>query len=216
MMNLNPTQLPEIAALRRRSIALATLDAMISPEWEYRYYSFDPRWGPGLEMASMRNGQGDEWFLLFGSFGAALKGYDHESHIPGTEYGMTVRNTVPAPFAAFLDEPAFTMNLATFCYWREPQASAWSKVWLDEARYEQMPDGSADLLGLLIAPAAAYQAFAGSYFERDIPLAVIEDIYRHSPLTALLVEQLNPDLSLGEAHAIAEETGYPTGNILPG
>jgi hypothetical protein len=45
------------------------LDAIMSPEWEWRYYSFDSRWGPGEEMASMRNGSGDAYSIVFSSAG---------------------------------------------------------------------------------------------------------------------------------------------------
>ena len=37
--------MPDIPALRRLTQSLAVLDAILSPEWENRYYSFDSRWG---------------------------------------------------------------------------------------------------------------------------------------------------------------------------
>lgn len=59
-MHLDPDDLPDIANLKRRTKALAMLEAIVCPEWEYRYYSYNSRWSSGEEMASMRNGQGDE------------------------------------------------------------------------------------------------------------------------------------------------------------
>jgi hypothetical protein len=44
-----------------------------SPEWEYRYYLVDSLWGREM-VASMRNGSGDEYFILFDDHGAAIKG----------------------------------------------------------------------------------------------------------------------------------------------
>jgi hypothetical protein len=58
------------------SKALAMLDAILSPEWEYRYYSCNGKWAPGETMASMRNGSGDGYFILFNGHGAAIKGFD--------------------------------------------------------------------------------------------------------------------------------------------
>jgi hypothetical protein len=58
-------QLPDIAVVRDRSRSLAMLDAILSPEWEYRYYSFDATWGPEDELASMRNGTGDDYAIVF-------------------------------------------------------------------------------------------------------------------------------------------------------
>ena len=67
MSGVTPRQLaldlPDIPTVRRRSQALAILDAILCPEWAYRYFSFDSRWGPGEEMASMRNGSGDEYSI---------------------------------------------------------------------------------------------------------------------------------------------------------
>ena len=70
---------PTIETLRRLSQSLAMLDAIIMREWDYGYYSFNSKWAEGEQMASMRNGQGDEWFCGFGLPGAFLKGFDHES-----------------------------------------------------------------------------------------------------------------------------------------
>ena len=46
---------PDIPTLRQLTRSLAMLDAIMSPEWESRYFSFDSHWGVGEEM---RNGQG--------------------------------------------------------------------------------------------------------------------------------------------------------------
>ncbi len=114
---LDPARLPDIATLRQRAKALAMLDAILSPEWEYRYYSFDARWNEGEEMASMRNGSGDDWFLLFGAFGAAIKGLAHESSLAGDPaLTAAVKSQVPETFASFLNEPAFSMDELSYCY----------------------------------------------------------------------------------------------------
>jgi hypothetical protein len=53
-----PESLPQIETLRRLTKSIAMLDAIICPEWEYRYYSYNSQWGDGEEMASTRNGCG--------------------------------------------------------------------------------------------------------------------------------------------------------------
>ena len=58
----NPGERPDIPTFRRLTRSLAVLDAILSPVWEDRYYSFDAHWAQGKLMASMRNGQGDHWF----------------------------------------------------------------------------------------------------------------------------------------------------------
>ena len=119
--------LPSIQELRRITQSLAMLDAILSPEWDYRYYSFNSAWGPGEEMASMRNGSGDDWFLLLDHAGAALKGFAHEL-ADSFLLSQNIQTQVPADFSSFLNEPAFSMQHATFCYWRKSGDSSWSKV----------------------------------------------------------------------------------------
>ena len=82
--------------------ALAMLDAVMSPDWTYRYFLYDSKWGAPADerMASLDNGSGDGYFLVFSSTGNFLKGFDHEAYMdavgkrppgglagsPGTEY----------------------------------------------------------------------------------------------------------------------------------
>ena len=75
----NLAELPDIPTLRRLLQALATLDAILSPEWEHRYYSFNSKWAEGRQMGSMRNGSGDDWFALFMPQGAGIIGLAHEA-----------------------------------------------------------------------------------------------------------------------------------------
>src|SRR2546430_4902245 len=112
--------LPPISALKKRCRALAALDLILSPEWEHRYFSFNARWAPGEELASMRNGCGDEWFCLFHATGwAGLKGLDHES-LAWTEGGdalcEALRSEIPAQYADFSCEPAFRWDVTSFVF----------------------------------------------------------------------------------------------------
>ena len=82
--------IPNVETLKKLCQSLATLDAIISPEWDYRYYSFNSKWAEGKMMASMRNGSGDDYFILFNSQGAIMKGFAHESSMSpwATESGQ--------------------------------------------------------------------------------------------------------------------------------
>jgi len=73
--------LHDIDALRRTLQAMATLDAILSPDWSGRYYSLNARWSERGQMGSMRNGCGDEFFALFNSAGCWLKGFAHEARM---------------------------------------------------------------------------------------------------------------------------------------
>jgi len=209
-MQLDPKSLPEIEVIRRRAKALAMLDAIVCPEWEYRYYSFNKNWSECEEMASMRNGSGDEWFILFGEFGAAIKGLDHETEIAKDHlFPQEVQRQVPKKFDSFLKEPAFSMDWLSFCYWRSPEDSVWHKVAHPDQALSQSVDGSLEYLSPLVQSASSYQEFAISYFEASIPLEAIESIFSLTPLSIALVSSLNAEVSMTEVIEFSSEIGYP-------
>jgi len=213
-MQLDPKFLPGIASMRRRSQALAMLDAIVCPEWEGRYYSFNARWNEAESMGSMRNGSGDDWFILFGTFGAAIKGLAHETSIARDNVlAGEVQRQVPQTFASFLAESAFGLDWLSYCYWRAPEDSSWHRVVHPEPVLSRSEDGSTEHLALLLEPATSYEEFAKCYYELDIPLAAIVSIYNHSPLTEGLVRSLNAEVSLAQVQEAATEIGYPAGSI---
>src|SRR4051794_22294652 len=103
--------LPPTTQFRDRCRALAALDLILSPEWEYRYYSFNANWSEGEQMASMRNGCGDEWWAVFhGDRWAAVKGLDHESAAVSKHRGdlsSALQRAFPSELRSFSSEPAF-------------------------------------------------------------------------------------------------------------
>jgi len=73
--------LADLKTLEKLTQSIAMLDAILSPEWDYRYFSFNRKWDESRDerMASMRNGSGDKYFLVFSPQGGILKGFDHEA-----------------------------------------------------------------------------------------------------------------------------------------
>jgi hypothetical protein len=210
-MQLDSKKLPVISELKLRAKALAMLDAIIAPDWEDRYYSYNQNWCAGEEMASMRNGSGDDWFILFGEFGAAIKGLDHESKIAGNSVlSKEVEHQLPKSFSSFYKEPAFGMDWLSFCYWCESPQNSWRKVIHPDSTYLEIADGSLEFLSLLYEPASSYQEFANWYYELEIPLELIEKIYSHHTITEQIVQALNPGLPFALAKEFAAEIGYPT------
>jgi len=188
------------------------LDAIVCPEWDGRYYSFNANWGEAEAIGSMRNGSGDDWFVLFGPFGAAIKGLAHETSIAGDKvFASEVQRQIPKAFASFLAEPAFGMDWLSYCYWRASEDAGWQKVVHPDPVLSKSDDGSAEHLALLFEPAASYEEFAKWYYELDLPIVAVQSIYRHVPLTKELIGLLNPEVSLAQAHEAAAEIGYPFG-----
>jgi len=206
-------ELPSIDVLMRQSKALAMLDAILSPEWEFRYYSFNSKWGAGEAMASMRDGAGNEYFILFNEHGAAIKGFDHEAEMspwaadpPAPWPGMYDR--VPAEFSSFLAEPAFSMEAVTFCIWRRWSDAAW-QCGVETFPEGGDPDGSEWMLAIFDGDPATYQAFAREYYEVEVPLEPVRAIYDYEPLTDELVQALNSEATAEGVGADALEIGYP-------
>ncbi len=160
-------------------------------------------------MASMRDGSGDEWFLLFSPAGAAMKGFSHESRIASGPTWPGVLSDVPAVFGSFLSEPAFSMEDTTFCIWRTPSDSHWQRGSIAFPSGPD-PDGSADLLFILDGEPKTYKHWAEEYNEVDVSLAAVAHVYQHLPLTAEIVTELNNDITLSDLAADITEIGYPS------
>lgn len=205
--------LPDVEEFRRLCQSLAMLDAILCPEWEYRYYSFNSKWAPGEEMASMRDGCGDGYFTVFSKAGAILKGFSLRSEAwrsilrQGRSW-PAVFDGVPEEFASFLEEPAFSIEEATFCLWRRSSDPAWQAGSIGPLEGKD-PDGSAELMPLLDGNPKAYQEWAEDHFETLVALSAVESIFGHTPLTEHVVKLLNPDLSLEELADDLAEIGYP-------
>lgn len=177
------------------------LDAILSPEWGDRYYSFNSRWAEGEEMASMRDGSGNDWFIVFSADGVYGRGFDHESSAaPG------VFDSVPAVFGRFVAEPAFADHdgspLATVCFWREPGDAGWS---VSDAGSDVH-----DLFDVLVAGRPEdYVEWAAEYYGTEVSVEAVRHVYALRPLTPTLVAELNPELGLLSVEEDVVEIGYP-------
>ena len=208
-------RLPEPATLRRWTRALAVLDAVMSPDWEYRWFSFDAAWGEGEQVASMRNGSGDDWSITFTAAGTYVRGFDHESALSPfaqTPQGLApgVLDGLPDVLRGAAEEPAFTMAdlpLVTVALWRLARDPFWSF-----GAAHPRPDGDDGgtwLFEQLDGRPETYRAFAAEYYERDLDVRAVGRVFDQEPLTAELASVIDPDVDLG---AVADEVaamGYP-------
>jgi len=80
------------------------------------------------------------------------------AHIPKRVW-PGVLDDVPDVFRDFLDEPAFTIEDTTFCFWRRSEDSCWR---IGNIAYPKGPDpdGSDQLLVMLDGKPEAYREFA--------------------------------------------------------
>ena len=198
--------LPSIDDLKNLAQSLAMLDAIIQRDWEGRYYSFNAHWATDEEMASMRNGEGDEWFCVFSKHGAFLKGLHHESEMAKGWPGLL--DTVPKDFKSALNEPAFSMKYTSFCIWRTHHDDRW---YVGNISYPpgDDPDGSAWMLAILDGNPMTYQRWAEDYYKRPVSLSAVEHVYAHKQLTEEVVRALNPEINLSELAEDIAQIGYP-------
>lgn len=212
-------QLPDIATLRERCRALAMVEAIMSPTWEYRYYSFNNAWAVDEQMASMRNGSGDAYSIVFAPHGAFIRGFDHESPMsPAAASGELwpgLVDTVPAVFLPQANEPAFSYEGkldATLCLWRQPDDASWQTGPVDYPVHSDgrvSPDGSELLTILCDASTTTYLDFAADYYERTLDPAAVAHVWALRPLTTEVVTALNPDVTLSDLDPDRDEIGYP-------
>jgi len=195
--------LPDIDTLQQRCRALATLEAIIGPEWESRYYSYDADWNAGEQMASMRNGSGDEYSIVFSPDGVFIRAFDHESKMsPFANDGDLwdgLLDGLPEAFLPQANEPAFSYEgtlTATCCLWRLTGAATWNTGNPD--LHGAQPDGARLLAILCDSTGESYRAFAADYYEVDLDLGAVTHVYAGLPLTDQLVGLLNPDLALAD------------------
>jgi len=205
------TSLPEIPVLKKVTQSLATLDLIMEPEWEYRYFSYNSKWSDTEELASMRNGSGDEWFLLFHVDGwAGLKGFSHESPASSVEgWSETLQAAVPSEFESFSQEPAFRWDSTTFCLWSLPGDLEWTWAEGHQTEGERASTGADTILHILVAGPSGYRAFALDYFEQELEADAVRAIFEHQRLVPALVKRLNPRVMLADIMNEVLEIGYP-------
>ena len=162
---------------------LATLESIVCPEWEYRYFSYNADWSEHEEMASMRDGCGSEWFVWFKSGVTAYKCYSSEDGAMDNLEEAT--NNFPAKFDEFLNEAAFSMQRAT-CIW-----------YMEEIQWVKFGKEAIHIIGLqdvLSWEAKDYCSWAAAYYEREIAEKPAAEILA-GRLNESVALQLNPELN---------------------
>ncbi|CED59705.1 Putative uncharacterized protein [Moritella viscosa] len=208
--------MPEVLELKKLLQSLAMLDAIMSPEWDERFYSFNSKWDDNEKMGSMKNGCGDDFSVLFNKAGFFVKGFDHKSVISswstdGQLPWPDLLKGLPPEFLPASKEPAFSMDSISFCIWKLHSADSWDRGDFEFVDDED-PDGSEYLLEIFDRNPDTYRVFAQEYYEVDLEVAVIEKIYNNLPLTDELVKEINPEVSLKQLEKDISEIGYPCVN----
>jgi hypothetical protein len=192
----SPT-LPSPTDLERICKGLAALDAMMSDDWESRYYSFNRAWNKKskLRMASMRNGEGDDWFIVFAPAGVFVKAFWHEYPREDVD---DIYAGLPKGLAAQRKEAAFSMEDVTFGGFHD------GKQWTLRGNAKPMRDD----LAILTGDAKKYRAYVQAVFERKVPLDAIEHVLAGDKLDAKLVARITDERTLADLKDDLAEIGY--------
>jgi hypothetical protein len=198
--------LPPAADLQRLCKALAVLDAINSPDWEYRYYSYNPAWSDDEQILEMRDGEGDQMLVLFRPEGCVINGYLHEYDQPSK---AQVTRGLPDAFEDFMfGEPVNSIG-TTFCLWYTP-AHGWQR-----GIVENEDDGSEELLYFFDCQPATYAEWATEYYtdesdKKPVTAEAVAPIYRQEPVTKAKVLALVDEVEDWTMLATdLQEIGYP-------
>lgn len=190
----NINDLPSIDEVKKISQGLALIDAIMMPEWEYRYFSFNSNWDGDRDemMASMRDGSGGEYFIHFTGAGVAGKVLCEDSL---TDVSPSL-SLVPDSFSGFKNEAAFNITNATFFFWREENA-AWMASPENLKAYP--------LLVFLVNGVAGYHRWAEDYYEKNIDSNVLKEVFTSLAITSDQLAILNPDVTLEDLEEELQE-----------
>ena len=187
--------LPGPSDIEKQSKGLALLDAIIMPDWENRYFSFNHAWNPnaGERMASMRNGAGGEYFILLSENGVVGKVFDQLN----SARAVLELQSIPDEFSSFKDEAAFKLNDVTFYFYRRKE----------DLRWFSLPEGLSyfPYLRFLSDGASFYHEWAEGYYERSINKDVLKEVFDSLSINEHQLEILNGDLELLDLRDDLEE-----------
>ena len=159
--------LPDRNSLQSICKSISVLDAIISQEWQYRYYSYNSKWDTNEECLQMRNGSGDEMHILFLKDGCAINGFAHEYD---QQDKAKLTQNLPAIFNDFIFGEPVTSIGTTFCLWTT-ESNNWTV-----GQIENHEDNSEEMLAIFDGNPQTYVNWATEYFEESYSLTYIHRI----------------------------------------
>jgi hypothetical protein len=198
--------LPSKNSLQNICKAISVLDAIICQEWEYRYYSYNSKWGEGEEFFEMRDGSGDLMNILFLEKNCVINGFTHEFQ---KNQKSDLTTNLPQMYNDFIfGEPVASLG-TTFCLWTN-ETENW-----EVGLIKDYNDNSEELLAIFDGNPQTYIDWASDYFEDSyketgIPLNTVTEIYQGKILTKEMVLSLVEEIEDWELlEEDLKEINYP-------
>ena len=189
--------LPEPKTIKDISQRLAILDAAMSPEWEYRYYSFNNSWDTNQQMTSMRDGSRTEYYILFEGNNCGIKIWDKKVNEECKKFVSKNKNSENSFIFYFIREPAFYTDDSGFLAFWDHDQNKWKSYGKDE-NY---------LLHIFSDPQNEYIRFSKEYYEKNIPDELISNLFSSESIDRNTILKINDELVIKEFIKDAEEIG---------
>ena len=198
--------LPTPIQLKSLCQSIATLEAILSPDWQDRYYTYNKDWAKDEECCQMRDGSGDEMFILFRKTGIVINGFAHESSFQDKDL---ITKDLPKEFHAFIFGAPVASTGTTFCIWTVEGNKQWTNN-KNALKQENSYDGSEELLELFDGNPETFHQWVEEYYDlENLSLDIVKQVYKHTPISKKIINQLNPALKdIKQLKEDLEEIGY--------
>jgi hypothetical protein len=196
------------------------LEAVLTPEPSLRCFSYDVGTGE-REVASWRDGCGDDYSITFTRLGAFARAFQHESPLRDERYDPPrpwpgLLEAVPERLRPWAEEASTSEDgwvNATVTLWRLTGDEAWSYApvtYPPEMAVGWYDIQGSDLFHRLDGRPETYRVHAEEVEEMTLDLAVVRRVFAHEELTEQMVRKLNPERSLEDLAFDLIAIGYPT------
>jgi hypothetical protein len=157
------------------------------PNWELRYFSFNQGWDVEADesMASMRDGEGQSYFIVFSPAGAIGKVYDPQIG----KIDLQLEH-IPSCFSSFLNEPAFDIGISSYLFWFQKDDENWSTLANNEASFEA--------LSCLNYSSEQYVEWAEIYYDGNWNRAALIGIFETLSINDRVIANANVNLSMAD------------------
>ena len=163
---------------------LSLLNAIIEPDWECRYYSYNCNWSESEEMASLRDSCGGEWFIWFSGELIAFKCTSPEDGID--DQFQQLVNKVPKEYSSFTNEPAFSMDNGSSIWYLK--SGEWVELGLT---INDLPTPKT----IVEMSASNFCEFVEEFYEQELDVVLIEQFF-NGEFNLDMAKTINPDIDL--------------------
>jgi len=193
--------IPIPIALKQICKSISAMEAIISPEWSNRYYTYQKNWTDSAELCEMRDGSGNQLLIIFDEDSVLINGFALESKMNGQS---DILSQLPQKFNEYISCDPIKNIGSTFCVWQTENDNEWQIGSIEFSK-----DGSSELLQLLDGLATTFKNWAEGYYEIELELKEIEKIYNNEVLTKEIAIKINPKIkNFDQLKSDLYEIGY--------